>query len=87
MPRTAWRMRLSFSISAKRTWSSPWSPKPMPGLTQTFARSISCLANSSEPSAAYFSGILAQMYIDAFGQSTFQPASRRPLTSTSRRFW
>src|SRR5690606_23812295 len=37
MPRTAWRMRCSFSISAKRTWSSPYSPKPMPGETATFA--------------------------------------------------
>ncbi|MFM2067792.1 MAG: hypothetical protein RLZZ584_2701 [Pseudomonadota bacterium] len=52
MPRTAWRMRLSFSIRAKRTWSSPWSPKPMPGLTHTLALSSSWRANSSEPSAA-----------------------------------
>mmetsp|Transcript_2838 Transcript_2838/g.7331 ORF Transcript_2838/g.7331 Transcript_2838/m.7331 type:complete len:289 (+) Transcript_2838:212-1078(+) len=51
MPRTAWRMRLSFSISAKRTWPSPWSPKPMPGDTQTLAFSSSCRANSSEPSS------------------------------------
>ena len=51
MPRTAWRIRASFSISAKRTWSSPWSPKPMPGDTLSLALASSCLANSSEPSA------------------------------------
>ena len=31
MPRTAWRVRCSFSIRAKRTYSSPYSPKPIPG--------------------------------------------------------
>ena len=35
MPRNACRVRCSFSISAKRTWSSPYSPKPMPGDTAT----------------------------------------------------
>ena len=29
--RAAWRMRCSFSTSAMRTYSSPCSPKPMPG--------------------------------------------------------
>ena len=37
MPRMAWRVRASFSISAKRTKPSPNSPKPMPGDTETFA--------------------------------------------------
>jgi hypothetical protein len=32
MPRIAWRVRASFSISAKRTCPSPNSPNPMPGL-------------------------------------------------------
>ena len=87
MPRTACRVRASFSIIAKRTYSSPNSPKPMPGDTDTFACASSCFVNSSEPCARYASGILAQTYIDAFGLSTIQPASCRPLTSTSRRFW
>src|SRR5690606_28479244 len=51
MPRTAWRIRCSFSIRAKRTWVSPYSPKPMPGETATLASSSSFLANSSEPMA------------------------------------
>ena len=49
MPRTACRVRSLFSISAKRTWPSPYSPKPMPGDTETLARSIRRFANSSEP--------------------------------------
>ena len=85
MPRIAWRVRASFSIIAKRTCASPYSPKPMPGDTDTFAFASTCFANSSEPSDAYASGILAHTYIDAFGTSTSQPASCRPFTSTSRR--
>src|SRR5690606_20157728 len=49
MPRTAWRVRCSFSISAKRTYSSPYSPKPTPGDTATLASANSRLENSSEP--------------------------------------
>lgn len=49
MPRTAWRMRDSFSIRAKRTYSSPYSPKPIPGETQTLACSSRMRENSSEP--------------------------------------
>ena len=49
MPRMAWRMRDSFSIRAKRTYSSPYSPKPMPGETQTLACSSRMRENSSEP--------------------------------------
>ena len=30
-------MRSSFSMREKRTWPSPYSPKPMPGLTATLA--------------------------------------------------
>src|SRR5581483_4567697 len=41
MPRTAWRMRASFSMSANRTWSSPYSPKPTPGDTATLASASS----------------------------------------------
>ena len=51
IPRTAWRVRCSFSISAKRTYSLPYSPKPMPGETATLASSRIRLANSSEPMA------------------------------------
>ncbi len=87
MPRTACRVRFSFSIIAKRTYSSPYSPKPMPGDTETFAFASSFFVNSSEPAARYGSGILAHTYIDAFGMSTIHPASCSPLTSTSRRFW
>src|SRR6185295_13712264 len=52
MPRTAWRRRCSFSISAMRTWSSPYSPKPTPGATAIFACSISRWAKAIEPSLA-----------------------------------
>ena len=48
-PRVAWRMRDSFSISASRTWSSPYSPKPMPGDAASLASSSSFFENSSEP--------------------------------------
>ena len=37
MPRVAWPIRCSFSISAKRTCPSPPAPKPTPGLTATLA--------------------------------------------------
>src|SRR6185503_78758 len=87
MPRTAWRSRLSFSIRAKRTWSSPKSPKPTPGETATLASRSSFLANSIEPISRYCPGICAQMYIEALGFSTGQPASCSPFTITSRRFW
>ena len=33
IPRSAWRVRSSFSINEKRVWASPWSPKPMWGAT------------------------------------------------------
>jgi hypothetical protein len=46
--RTAWCVRSSFSISAKRTWPSPPSPKPTPGLVATSAFSMRNLENSSE---------------------------------------
>src|SRR5690606_32308663 len=49
MPRTACRIRASFSMRANRTWSSPYSPKPMPGETATLASSSTRLENSSEP--------------------------------------
>src|SRR6266581_4812353 len=52
IPLTAWRRRCSFSISAMRTWSSPWSPKPMPGATAILAPSSRRLVNSIEPSLA-----------------------------------
>jgi len=51
MPRIAWRVRDSFSIIAKRTCSSPYSPKPMPGDTDTLAPASSFFANSSDPIA------------------------------------
>ncbi|CFP66634.1 Uncharacterised protein [Bordetella pertussis] len=51
MPRTACRVRCSFSIRAKRTYSSPYSPKPIPGDTATFASDRTRLANSKEPIA------------------------------------
>src|SRR5690606_24595767 len=51
MPRTAWRVRCSFSIRAKRTYSSPYSPKPMPGDTATLASASRRLENSSDPRA------------------------------------
>ena len=59
----------------------------MPGDTATFASASIFLANSIDPCAAYASGIFAQMYIDAFGTSTIQPASCRPFAITSRRRW
>src|SRR4030095_14288031 len=49
IPRTAWRVLCSFSTSAKRTYSSPPSPNPMPGETATLASRSSSLENSSEP--------------------------------------
>ena len=55
------------------------TPKPIPGETHTLACSSSRLENSREPSARYASGMRAQMYIEAFGHSTGQPASVRPL--------
>ena len=50
--RTAWPMRCSFSISAKRTKPSPPGPKPLPGETATSQSRISAEANSSEPRSA-----------------------------------
>src|SRR5690606_32798274 len=47
--RIAWRVRCSFSMSEKRTYSSPYSPKPMPGETATLASASSFFENSSEP--------------------------------------
>src|SRR5690606_37402842 len=85
MPRTAWRVRCSFSMRAKRTYSSPYSPKPTPGDTATLASASRRLENSSEPSARQGSGMCAQMYMEALGMSTIQPASCRPRASTSRR--
>src|SRR5262252_7732538 len=52
IPRTACRVRASFSISAMRTWSSPYSPKPTPGETATRASLSTFFANSSDPSFA-----------------------------------
>ena len=49
-PRIACLMRGSFSISEKRTWSSPYSPKPIPGDTATLASLSTFFENSSEPS-------------------------------------
>src|SRR5688500_13393757 len=49
MPRTACLVRCSFSTSAKRTYSSPPSPNPMPGETATLASRSSSLENSREP--------------------------------------
>jgi hypothetical protein len=37
---------MGFSIKAKRTYSSPYSPKPRPGDTATSASAIMNLANS-----------------------------------------
>ena len=74
-------------MSAKRTCPSPYSPKPIPGDTDTFALASTCFVNSSEPSARYAWGIFAHTYMDAFGTSTGHPASSRPLHSTSRRAW
>src|SRR5688572_26603765 len=70
MPRIAWRVRCSFSISAKRTWSSPYSPKPAPGDTATLASSSRRLENSIEPIARNGSGIRAQTNIVALGRVT-----------------
>src|SRR5207244_12394916 len=85
MPRTAWRVRCSFSISAKRTYWSPYSPKPMPGETATFASRSSSFETSSEPIALYASGISAQTNIVAFGFGTCQPMRSRPSHMPSSR--
>jgi len=50
--RTAWVMRCSFSISAKRTKPSPPGPNPTPGEVATLASETRYFANSSEPIAA-----------------------------------
>ncbi len=47
--RQAWAMRCSFSMRAKRTYPSPWGPKPMPGDTATSQSVTTSLANSMEP--------------------------------------
>ena len=52
MPRVAWPIRCSFSISAKRTCPSPPAPKPTPGLTATLASRARRTAASREPSVA-----------------------------------
>jgi hypothetical protein len=49
MLRRACRVRCSFSIRPKRTWPSPYSPKPIPGDTATLASRSSFLLNSREP--------------------------------------
>ena len=82
----AWRVRCSFSTSAKRTPSSPYSPNPMPGDTATLASVRRRFANSSEPSGRNASGIGAYTNIVARGLSTGQPIRLSPLTNTSRRF-
>ena len=51
IPRSACRVRSSFSISAKRTWWSPCSPNPMPGDTATLASVSRSFENSSDPSS------------------------------------
>src|SRR6185312_1333865 len=87
MLRAAWRMRCSFSTSARRTYWSPYSPKPTPGATATPVSWISSLANSSEPISANWSGIGDQMNIVALGDGRRQPARAKLSTITSRRFW
>ena len=47
--RTAWPVRCSFSMRAKRTWPSPPGPKPTPGEVATSASRTKSLENSSEP--------------------------------------
>src|SRR5208282_1458917 len=84
MPRIAWRVRCSFSISAKRTKPSPSAPKPTPGDTAIFASAIRNLANSIEPIARNGSGIGAHTNIVALGFSTGHPARFSPSTSTTR---
>src|SRR5271169_2359618 len=74
IPRSACRVRSSFSINENRTCPSPCSPKPTPGLTATFASSSSLFENSTDPSARYCSGIFAHANIVAFGRSTGQPS-------------
>ena len=56
-----------------------------PGATATPVSWIRSLANSSEPSSAYWSGIGDQTNIVALGNSTGQPSLFSPGTSTSRR--
>src|SRR5262249_18935316 len=85
MPRIACRVRCSFSIKAKRTQRSPYSPKPIPGDTATFASRSRKVENSSDPIGWNRSGIGAQTNIVAFGFSTAQPARLSPSTSTLRR--
>src|ERR1051325_1428367 len=46
-------------MSAKRTYGSPYSPKPMPGETATFASCSRNFENSTEPIALHGSGISA----------------------------
>lgn len=46
--RTACFSRFSFSTSDMRQYPSPAGPKPLPGLTATFAFSKSCMAKSTE---------------------------------------
>src|SRR5690606_7044758 len=71
MLRAACRMRCSFSTSARRTYWSPYSPKPTPGATATPVSWISSFANSSEPRCAYWSGIGDHTNIVAFGEGRF----------------
>ncbi len=73
MPRTAWRVRCSFSISPKRTWSSPYSPKPIPGDTATLASASSFLRKLQRAHLPVRLGIGAQTNMVAFGRSTAQP--------------
>ena len=47
--RTAWPMRCSFSMRAKRTWPSPPGPNPTPGEVATSASLTRYFENSSDP--------------------------------------
>ena len=86
MPRTAWRIRCSFSTSAKRTKPSPPGPKPDPGETATLPSRARCSAKASEPIAGERApGTGAQANIVPRGLGNDQPARSRPSQSASRR--
>ncbi len=85
MPLTAWLMRMLFSIRAKRTKSSPYSPKPRPGDTATWASRIKNVENATDPILRYCSGILAQTNMVPLGLSISQPTRDRPDIRASRR--
>src|SRR5215813_3003033 len=67
MPRTAWRVRCSFSMRAKRTNPSPYGPNPTPGDTETLASVRRNFANSIAPILRNGSGISAHTNIVPFG--------------------